>query len=372
MSASIAAVGIHRGDALVGLLAMGWTDAGSTRPSSAVLLQASAHVERALENARLLEEITRQADAERALLRRLDVLDELTRIGQTVNTAEELAERSARLVGVALEASGTAYGLLTKDGTGYQTARMVDVRPPLSDWLVTAAPAERRVFRRWRAGEGSILERFEPGVVSDETLELARTAGITAYAAIPIRVDDELAGGIVAYFDRSPDELHVNHAALDSVARIVGISLANFRHRERFEGSEARYRTLFEASPDAYLLCDAGGTIVEANGTAEALYGGPLVGLDVGGFLDVDRGAADRWRAMVERGEPLHSAGTARRADGTRFPRETEASPVRIDDEDRYLVVVRDLTERSASRPSSSRPRRWRRSGSSSRASPTS
>jgi two-component system NtrC family sensor kinase len=49
---------------------------------------------------------------------------------------------------------------------------------------------------------------------------------------------------------------------------------------------------------------------------------------------------------MVERGEPLHSAGTARRADGTRFPRETEASPVRIDDEDRYLVVVRDLTER--------------------------
>ena len=201
------------------------------------------------------------------------MLDELTRIGQTVNTAEELAERSARLVGVALEASGTAYGLLTKDGTGYQTARMVDVRPPLSDWLVTAAPAERRVFRRWRAGEGSILERFEPGVVSDETLELARTAGITAYAAIPIRVDDELAGGIVAYFDRSPDELHVNHAALDSVARIVGISLANFRHRERFEGSEARYRTLFEASPDAYLLCDAGGTIVEANGTAEALYG---------------------------------------------------------------------------------------------------
>ena len=223
---------------------------------------------------------------------------------------------------------------------------MVDVRPPLSDWLVAAAPAERRVFRRWRAGEGSILERFEPGVVSDETLELARTAGITAYAAIPIRVDDELAGGIVAYFDRSPDELHVNHAALDSVARIVGISLANFRHRERFEGSERRYRTLFEASPDAYLLCAADGTIVEANGTAEALYGGPLVGLDVGAFLDVDRGAADRWRAMVERGEPLHSAGTARRADGTRFPRETEASPVRIDDEDRYLVVVRDLTER--------------------------
>ena len=224
---------------------------------------------------------------------------------------------------------------------------MVDVRPPLSDWLVAAAPAERRVFRRWRAGEGSILERFEPGVVSDETLELARTAGITAYAAIPIRVDDELAGGIVAYFDRSPDELHVNHAALDSVARIVG-DLAG-----QLPPSRA-VRGLRGALPDAVRgvtrrlppVRPPTARSSRPTGPPRRLYGGPLVGLDVGAFLDVDRGAADRWRAMVERGEPLHSAGTARRADGTRFPRETEASPVRIDDEDRYLVVVRDLTER--------------------------
>lgn len=343
---AIGVVGIHRGEDLVGALALGWPDPDAPRLSAAVLLQASAHVERALENARLVEEITVRVDAERALIRRLDVLDELTRIGQAVRTDDELAEQSARLVGEALEASGTAYGLLDRDGPGYATTSVVGVARPIVAWLASNPPGERSAFRRWRAGEGSILERFEPGVVTAETLEVARASGVTAYAAIPIRVDGELVGGIVAYFEGAPDALHVNHAALDSVARIVSISLANFRHRERFGRSEARYRTLFEASPDAYLLCTLEGTIIEANGAANELYGAPLVGLAVGDFLDLDPNEVQRRRDGVDRGEQQRYAGTGRRADGSRFPRETEASLVLIEKDERYLVIVRDLTER--------------------------
>jgi two-component system NtrC family sensor kinase len=180
---AIAVVGLHRGDELVGALAMGWTDRDAPRPSSAVLLQASAHVERAIENARLVEEITVRADAEQALVRRL-------------------------------------------------------------------------------------------------------------------------------------------------------------------ERSEARYRTLFEASPDAYLLCDLAGIIIEANGAANELYGASLVGGSVGEFLDVDPDEGARRRSAVDRGEHRRFTGTARRADGSHFPRETEASRVRIDDHERYLIVIRDLTER--------------------------
>jgi PAS domain S-box-containing protein len=344
--AAMAIVGLHRGEELVGALAMSWIDPEAARPSSATLLQASAHVERALENARLVEEITRRSEAEQALLRRVEVLDELTRIGQAVGTADELAERSARLVGEALEASGVAYGLFTADGSGYETTRTIGVSQPIADWLAAAAPAKRSAFRRWRAGEGSILERFEPGAVTDETLEIARASGVTAYAAIPIRVEGELAGGIVAYFDGEPDELQVNQTVLDSVARIVGISLANFRHRERFERSEERYRTLFEASPDAYLLVTLDGSIVDANSVADGLFGTPVVGHRAAEFLELESEEAQRLQAAVDRGEPARYRGMGRRADGTRFPRESEASRVRIGDEDRYLIVVRDLTER--------------------------
>ena len=89
-----------------------------------------------------MEEITRRVEAEQALLRRVDVLDELTRIGQAVGTADELAERSARLVGEALGASGTAYGLFTADGSGYETTRAIGVSQPIADWLAAATPAE--------------------------------------------------------------------------------------------------------------------------------------------------------------------------------------------------------------------------------------
>jgi two-component system NtrC family sensor kinase len=344
--AAVAVVGLDRDEELVGALAMAWHDARAPRPSSATLLQASAHVERALENARLVEEITRRAEAEQALLRRVEVLDELTRIGQAVGTADELAERSARLVGEALGASGTAYGLFRADGSGYETTRTIGVSQPIADWLTAAAPTARSAVRRWRAGEGSILERFEPGTVTDETLAMARASGVTAYAAIPIRVDGDLAGGIVAYFDREPDELQVDQTVLDSVARIVGISLANFRHRERFERSEERYRTLFEASPDACLLLTLDGSIVDANSAADGLFGAPVVGHRAAEFLELDEEEGRRLQAMVDRGERTRYHGIGRRADGTRFPRESEATRVRIGDDDRYLVVTRDLTER--------------------------
>jgi PAS domain S-box-containing protein len=346
--ATIAAVGIHRHDDLVGVLAMGWIDPDAPRPSSATLLQASAHVERALENARLVEEITRQAEAEQALLRRLDALDELTRVGQSVQTAEELAEQSARLVGEALEANGTAYGLFKPDGSGYETSRAIGVRKPIADWLATATPSERSVVRRWQAGEGSILERFEPGVVTEETLNIARKSGVTAYAAIPIRVEDQLAGGIVVYFEGAPDTLHVNQAALDSVARIVGISLANFRHRDRFAKSEKRYRTLFEASPDAYLLCDAERWIIDANAAGARLLGLPveeLRGRPISDFLRSDESSRSRALELIQREGRGMFVGVGNRADGSPFPREAEVAQIDLGGGPGYLVRIRDLTD---------------------------
>jgi PAS domain S-box-containing protein len=345
---AMAAVGLHRGDELIGALALAWSDPAVPRPSSASLLQAAAHVERALENARLLEEITQRAEAERGLLRRLDVLDELTRLGQAAQTAEELAERSAQLVGQALGARGTAYGLFNADGSGYQTVRMIGVSQPIADWLRTASPAERSVIRRWRSGEGSVLERFVPGVVTDETLELARVTGMTAYAAIPIRVDDELAGGIVAYFDREPDELHVNHEVLESVARIVGISLANFRLRDRLEASQTRYRSLFESAPDAYVVCDAERWIVDANAAAGVLLGLPLDelrGRHIGDFLRSDEATRAQTIELIEREGRGVFTGLGYRADGSRFPREAEVAGIELGHERGYLVRIRDLTE---------------------------
>jgi two-component system NtrC family sensor kinase len=184
--------------------------------------------------------------------------------------------------------------------------------------------------------------------VTEETLAIAKATGMTAYAAIPVRVDGELAGGIVAYFDRPPDDLVVNRATLDSVASIVGISLANFRLRQRLGASELRYRNLFEAAPDAYLVCDRERWIIEANEAAGRLVGLPVEdvrGRHISEFLPADEATRARALELIATTGRGLFVGVGRRADGSQFPREADVAEIDIDGAPGYLVRIRDLTE---------------------------
>ncbi len=346
---TMAAVGLHRDTAVVGLLMLGWRDASEPLPSARSLAQAGTHVERALENARLVEEILLHAQAEQALLRRLDVLDELTQLGLGLQTTAEFAQRSATLVGDALGAVGTAYGLLSADDSRYETYQMVNVPERLAAVLIGGAPDERSAFRRFRAGEASFLDTVREDTEGDGIRAIAPGSGITAYAAIPVRLGGELAGAIATFFDRPVADLHIDQGALDAVARIASISLANFRLREQLERSEARYRTLFEESPHAYLLTDPAGVIVQANAAAARLYrlsSEELSGRRLTDFTD-DRGPAGDGTGHVGRSDAVGiRGGTGRRSDGSVFPHEVETVAVRIGGESGALVLVRDLTER--------------------------
>ena len=341
-------VGLHRDEELIGVLTLGWDRDDPVIPSDAVILLAASQVARGLENARLVEELVRRADSERELGQRLRALDELTRVSSTVTTMEELAARSARLINVALSAAGTAYGLLAADGESYAVTHMADVRPALAEWLRTAPPDERTAFRRWRSGEGPFFAPFEAGRATPESIQLAQAAGVTAYAAIPIRFEDQVVGGIAAYFDRPPAELHLDRSALDRVASIVAISIANFRLREALVSSEQRYRSIFHASPDAILVITPQGVVVDANGATSALYRTDKPWLLGRRATDLARFDLEQVRARTERlglGETLRVRAVGRRLDGASFPAEVEVAAVALDGARRYLVRVRDLTE---------------------------
>jgi PAS domain S-box-containing protein len=341
-------VGMHRDDELIGVLMLGWDRDDPVIPSDAVILLAASHVARSLENARLVEELVRRAESERELGQRLRALDELTRVGDTVSTLDELAARSARLVNTALSAAGTAYGLLAPDGGSYGVTSFAQVRPAIAAWLEQARPDERSAFRRWRAGEGSFLEPFEAGLVTPEAMEVAKAAGVTAYAAIPIRVGDEVAGGIVAYFDRPPADLHIDRGALERVASIVSISLANFRLREALIASEQRYRSIFDASPDAMFVVTPEGVVVDANDATTALYGSDkpwLLGRRATDLARFDLVAVRERSDRLTVGETFRVRAVGVRLDGESFPAEVEVAAVALDGTRRFLIRVRDLTE---------------------------
>ena len=129
--------------------------------------------------------------------------------------------------------------------------------------------------------------------------------------------------------------------------------LAERRRMEAaLQESEQRYRTLFEKSLDAVILCDSSerGTILSANPAACRMFGRTeqaMIGLPRDDIL------APRKAELATMLGELNSTGwysgelTYRRADGTVFPGEVSMSLFTDSDgELRAVAIVRDITER--------------------------
>ncbi len=340
---SLVMVGLHRDEKLVGVLVLCWAERDPVLPSDATILLVASHLARSLENARLVEEILRRVNAERATVLRLRALDELTRVASHVATIDDLAVRSAELIDTALGAAGTAYGLLAPNGETWETGHLSGVHPTVAAWLRDARPDLRSAIKRWRAGEGAFIEPFAPGVVPMEIVDLARNAGLTAYAAIPIRIGDAIVGGIASHFDRPLEELSIDRVALERIATVASIAVENFRLRERLQASEVRYRALFERAPDALLVTQADGTIVDANDAATRLFAADREWLF--GRSAAELAAPDEAGQRTTRRGSTTSRGVGTRRDGSRFSQELETTSIAADVEPRLLVRIRDLTE---------------------------
>ena len=115
------------------------------------------------------------------------------------------------------------------------------------------------------------------------------------------------------------------------------------------------YPQLFEAVPDALVLVDDQGLIVQANSQALSLFGYPETEL-VGASIEmlVPEGAKARHRAhragymahphvraMGATGQTL----MGRRRDGTQFPLEIALSPISSNGTVQYLASIRDISD---------------------------
>ena len=114
------------------------------------------------------------------------------------------------------------------------------------------------------------------------------------------------------------------------------------------DGREAPCRALFEHSPDAILLVDDEGTIVDANPRATAHLGydrDALVGRRCWSFTSGDPDAARaRWTA-VEAGDTTSFEDCHERADGSTIPVRVQVRRVDLDDGIAFIGIVRDVSE---------------------------
>ena len=111
---------------------------------------------------------------------------------------------------------------------------------------------------------------------------------------------------------------------------------------------------LFDAVPDALVIIDASGHIVQANAQAEALFGharGSLAGLEIEALVPASararhRGYRDRYMANPHV-RPMGASGqtlVGLRADGSEFPVEIALSPLAAADGGLFLASVRDIS----------------------------
>jgi PAS domain S-box-containing protein len=143
---------------------------------------------------------------------------------------------------------------------------------------------------------------------------------------------------------------------LTEVRRVAGVAARGAEERETaLRASEARFRGLLDAAPDAIVIVDCGGRIVLANRQVEALFGYTATEL-VGQLVEVlmpegFRGGhvAQRERYVSNpRARPM-GVGVdlaARRKDGSVFPVEISLSPMETEEGLLVSASVRDITER--------------------------
>jgi PAS domain S-box-containing protein len=121
--------------------------------------------------------------------------------------------------------------------------------------------------------------------------------------------------------------------------------------------SEARYRGLLEAAPDAMVVVDQAGAIVLLNAQAEKqfgyrrdeLLGQPVTNLIPEGFAE--RLAADALRPAAEALAQVIGTGlelVARRRDGSEFPIELMLSPLASAEGALITAAIRDISVRRA------------------------
>jgi PAS domain S-box-containing protein len=118
---------------------------------------------------------------------------------------------------------------------------------------------------------------------------------------------------------------------------------------------EQRFRKLLESAPDAMIIVDARGAIVEANAQTETLFGYARSEL-VGREIDILAPADLRERFRAERAlylrdpksRPMGAGVELRglRKDGSEAPLEASLSPIEMDDGVVIAVAMRDVSER--------------------------
>ncbi len=248
---------------------------------------------------------------------------------------------------------------LTEDGAGVSYAAVAHADAerdaPLEELCRLYRPDPQRpspTLSAMRSGKpwvrSNLLAADWRGLFDDpDSFELLLSVGLPRAAmAVPLLVRDQPVGALV--FVRISEGAAFGEedlALAEELARIAALAIDNAHLFAEVRLSEQRYRTLVAQAADGILLADQGGQVLEANGQATLLLGGPigdLAGLALGDLLADETGAPATAAQIAAGAGPFYT----RRSPGA--PRAVEISLSTVEERSQHLgiIIVRDITER--------------------------
>jgi PAS domain S-box-containing protein len=256
-------------------------------------------------------------------------------------------EERRRLGENALRESEERYRLLL-DGVQNYAIFMMDTRGQILSWN---AGAER--IKGYSADQ--IIGRNFSCFFPPAEIERGRPEEILSMTAASGRHEEQ---GMRVRKDGSRFLANVVFTALrDAAGNLRGFSEFSHDLSESKE-SEARYRGLLEAAPDAMVVVNQAGEIVLLNLQAETQFGyrrDELLGQKVKNIIPegfAERIIADGTRSAAEALAQQIGAGielVGRRKDGSEFPIEIMLSPLESAEGTLVTAAIRDITERKES-----------------------
>ena len=195
----------------------------------------------------------------------------------------------------------------------------------------------------------------EHGLWPGDMVPELREAGFQTAVGTPVWVEGQLAavllGGTRQQRKVGAEEL----AAFELLASYAGTGIASARRLEHQRRDAAHFRSLVESAPDAMIVMDLSGRIIEANHQVRAVFGydpGELVGTVMEQLLpEQARHQAEQYRTRFSKNPRTLLVGEVEelnglRKDGSEFPIEMVVGPIETPDGLVVTATIRDVTER--------------------------
>ena len=198
-----------------------------------------------------------------------------------------------------------------------------------------------------------------PGTMAGRIREAFRSkGGVVSHVEVPLRPGggrEHLVAEIEGRALFAEDDVALLSLLGALTARTVDreealITLGQARHAieesAAIKASEARFRALLEADPNAILALDGHDTVVWATRQAGELFGGEASALSGTALTDLVAVPHDLRPATGGERRVFRADTTGRRLDGTHFPAEIARTPFELDGQAFELAVVSDVSWR--------------------------